>query len=85
MKRDHSYFESIEQAEKINEAQETLQKAQMKAQEELDKHIEKLKHMNKTLADISEKDKMELVNKLQATRLFRDLEKIPEWIRKKVG
>ena len=32
MKRDHSYFESIEQAEKIKEAQEKILETQLKAQ-----------------------------------------------------
>jgi transcriptional regulator with XRE-family HTH domain len=82
MKRDLSYFESIEQSEKINEAQETIYAAQMKAQEELDKL---LRTMNKNLADISNKEKELLVEKMQKTKLFKEIGKIPEYIRKKVG
>ena len=82
MKRDLSYFESIEQSEKINEAQETIYAAQIKAQEELDKL---LRTMNKNLADISNKEKELLVEKMQKTKLFKEIGKIPEYIRKKVG
>ncbi len=82
MKRDHSYFESIEQSEKINEAQETIYAAQMKAQEELDKL---LRSMDKNLADITNKEKELLVEKMQKTKLFKEIGKIPEYIRKKVG
>jgi len=82
MKRDLSYFESIEQSEKINEAQETIYAAQMKAQEELDKL---LRSMDKSLKDISAREKEQLVERMHKTRLFKDLKNIPEIIRKKVG
>ena len=39
MKKDHSYFESIEQAEQIKEAEEKLLQAQMKAQDRITKAI----------------------------------------------
>ena len=82
MKRDLSYFESIEQSEKINEAQETIYAAQIKAQEELDKL---LRTLDKNLADLTNKEKEKLIEKTQRTKLFKDLEQIPEYIRKKVG
>ena len=41
MKKDHSYFESIEQAEQIKEAEEKILQTQIKAQIELQKQLDK--------------------------------------------
>ena len=42
MKKDHSYFESIEQAEQIKEAEQKILETQTRAMEALQKQLEKL-------------------------------------------
>ena len=42
MRKDYDYFESIEQAEQIKEAEAKIFEAQLKAQKEIEKQLEKL-------------------------------------------
>ena len=83
MRRDHSYFESIEQAEKIKEAQETVLKTQLKVQEEIQKEL--MRMQKKMIADLSMKELEGMVERLGKKNLYKEVEKIPEYIRKKVG
>ena len=83
MRRDHSYFESIEQAEKIKEAQETVLKTQLKVQEEIQKEL--LRMQKKMIAELSMKELEGMVERLGKKNLYKEVEKIPEYIRKKVG
>jgi len=83
MKRDYSYFESIEQAEKIKEAQETVLKTQLKVQEEIQKEL--MRMQKKMIAELSMKELEEMVQRLGKKNLYKEVEKIPEYIRKKVG
>jgi hypothetical protein len=85
MRKDHSYFESIEQAEQIKEAEEKVLQAQIKAQIELQKQLDKLNLDMKRLQELSEKEKLELKKKFLSKELFKGLEEIPTIIRKKVG
>ena len=85
MKKDHSYFESIEQAEQIKAAEDKLLQAQMKAQLELQKQLDKLDLDMKRLKELSEKEKLDLKKKFISKELFKGLEEIPTVIRKKVG
>ena len=63
MKKDHSYFESIEQAEQIKEAEEKILETQIKAQIELQKQLDKMQLDMKRLQELSEKEKLELKKK----------------------
>ena len=54
MKKDYSYFESIEQAEKIQEAQEKVLRTQLKVQEEIQKELARMQ--KKIIADLSMKE-----------------------------
>ena len=85
MRKDHSYFESIEQAEQIKEAEEKILEAQIKAQIELQKQLDKMQLDMKRLQELSEKEKLELKKKFLSKELFKGLEEIPNFIRKKVG
>ena len=83
MKKDYSYFESIEQAEKINEAQETVLRTQLKVQEEIQKEL--IRMQKKMIADLSMKELEGMVERLSKKNLYKDLQNIPENIRKKVS
>ncbi len=83
MRRDHSYFESIEQAEKIKEAQETVLRTQLKVQEEIQKEL--MRMQKKMIADLSMKELEGMVERLGKKNLYKEVEKIPEYIRKKVS
>ena len=74
MKKDHSYFESIEQAEQIKEAEEKILQTQIKAQEELQKQLDKLNLDMKRLQELSRKRKMvDLKKKFISKELFKGL------------
>ena len=83
MKKDYSYFESIEQAEKINEAQEAVLRTQLKVQEEIQKELNRMN--KKIIAELSLHELDQMVEKLKKKNLYKDLQNIPENIRKKVG
>ena len=85
MRKDHSYFESIEQAEQIKEAEQKILETQIKAQIELQKQLDKMQLDMKRLQELSEKEKLELKKKFLSKELFKGLEEIPNFIRKKVG
>ena len=83
MKKDYSYFESIEQAEKIQEAQEKVLRTQLKVQEEIQKELARMQ--KKIIADLSMKELEQMVERLGKKNLYKDIENIPEYIRKKVS
>jgi hypothetical protein len=86
MKKDYDYFQSISQAEEIKEAEEQILKTQIKAQEALQKQLEKIEMDMKNLQKMSEKEKEVLKTKLGFEKLFKKLdESIPDYIKKKVG
>ena len=80
MKKDHSYFESIEQSEKIKEAMDK----QVRLQMEINKAIAKIQDDTKRIA-LTQKDIEKIRESTRVKKLFRDLQEIPEFIRKKVG
>ena len=81
MKVNYDYHESIEQSEQIKQALEL----QYKAQEALQKQMRELDISMQKLKELSKKEKMTLKEKLNLTELYKDLEEIPEFIKKKVG
>ena len=81
MKVNSNYFESIEQTEQIKAALEI----QYKAQEALQKQMMELDISMQKLKELSKKEKDTLKEKLNLTKLYKDLEEIPAFIRKKVG
>ena len=85
MKRDRSYFESIEQAEQIREAEEKIIETQIKVQKELQKQMDKLNLDMKKLAELGEKEKAKIRDNLKIKGLYKSLEDIPNYIKKKVG
>ena len=85
MKRDRSYFESIEQAEQIREAEEKILQTQIKVQEELQKQLEKMQIDIKKLTELGEKEKAKIRDNLKIKNLYKSLEDIPNFIKKKVG
>ncbi len=85
MKKDHSYFESIEQAEQIKEAEQKILETQTKAMEALQKQLEKLDYDMKQIQKLTEKERAVLKEKLGMEKLFKSIDNIPNFIRKKVG
>ena len=85
MKKDMSYFESIEQAEQIKEAEAKIFEAQQKVHKELEKQLEKLQIDLKKLNDLTEQDKKKIKRGLNLEKIFKGVDEIPEYIRKKVG
>ena len=85
MKRDRSYFESVEQAEQIREAEEKIFNTQMKVQEELQKQLDKLNLDIKKLTELGEKEKAKIRDNLKIKNLYKSLDDIPNFIKKKVG
>ena len=85
MKKDYSYFESIEQAEQIREAEEKILETQIKVQAELQKQMDKLNLDMKKLAELGEKEKAKIRDNLKIKNLYKSLEDIPSFIKKKVG
>ena len=85
MRKDYDYFESIEQAEQIKEAEAKIFEAQLKAQKEIEKQLEKLQIDIKKMTELTEKDKEKLKGKLDLQKIFKTVDQIPEYIRKKVG
>ena len=81
MKVNYDYHESIEQSEQIKQALEL----QYKAQEALQKQMRELDISMQKLKELSKKEKMTLKEKLNLTELYKDLEEIPEFIKKKVA
>ena len=85
MKKDHSYFESIEQAEQIKEAEQKILETQTRAMEALQKQLEKLDYDMKQIQKLTEKERAVLKEKLGMEKLFKSIDNIPNFIRKKVG
>ena len=85
MKKDHSYFESIEQAEQIKEAEQKILETQTRAMEALQKQLEKLDYDMKQIQKLTEKERAVLKEKLGMVKLFKTIDNIPNFIRKKVG
>ena len=85
MKKDHSYFESIEQAEQIKEAEQKILETQTRAMEALQKQLEKLDYDMKQIQKLTEKERALLKEKLGMEKLFKSIDNIPNFIRKKVG
>jgi len=85
MKKDHSYFESIEQAEQIKEAEQKILETQTRAMEALQKQLEKLDYDMKQIQKLTEKERAVLKEKLGMEKLFKTIDNIPNFIRKKVG
>ena len=85
MRKDYDYFESIEQAEQIKEAEAKIFEAQLKAQKEIEKQLEKLQIDIKKMTELTEKDKEKLKGKLDLQKIFKTVDQIPDYIRKKVG
>ena len=85
MKKDHSYFESIEQAEQIKEAEQKILETQTRAMEALQKQLEKLDYDMKQIQKLTEKERAVLKEKLGMEKLFKSIDSIPNFIRKKVG
>ena len=85
MKKDHSYFESIEQAEQIKEAEQKILETQTRAMEALQKQLEKLDYDMKQIQKLTEKERAILKEKLGMEKLFKSIDNIPNFIRKKVG
>ena len=85
MKKDHSYFESIEQAEQIKEAEQKILETQTRAMEALRKQLEKLDYDMKQIQKLTEKERAVLKEKLGMEKLFKSIDSIPNFIRKKVG
>ena len=85
MKKDMSYFESIEQAEQIKEAEAKIFEAQQKVHKELEKQLEKLQIDLKKLNDLTEQDKKKIKGNLNLEKIFKSVDEIPAYIRKKVG
>ena len=85
MKKDMSYFESIEQAEEIKEAEAKIFEAQQKVHKELEKQLEKLQIDLKKLNDLTEQDKKKIKGNLNLEKIFKTVDEIPAYIRKKVG
>ena len=71
--------------EQIKEAEEKILETQIKAQIELQKQLDKMQLDMKRLQELSEKEKLELKKKFLSKELFKGLEEIPNFIRKKVG
>ena len=69
--------------EKIKEAQETVLKTQLKVQEEIQKEL--MRMQKKMIAELSMKELEDMVQRLGKKNLYKEVEKIPEYIRKKVG
>ena len=63
MKKDHSYFESIEQAEQIKEAEAKNFETQTKAIEALQKQLEKLDYDMKQIQKLTEKERASIERK----------------------
>ena len=57
MKKDHSYFESIEQAEQIKEAEQKILETQTRAMQALQKQLEKLDYDMKQIQKLTEKER----------------------------
>ena len=85
MKKDHSYFESIEQAEQIKEAEQKILETQTRAMQALQKQLEKLDYDMKQIQKLTEKERAVLKEKLGMEKLFKSIDSIPNFIRKKVG
>ena len=85
MKKDHSYFESIEQAEQIKEAEQKILETQTRAMEALQKQLEKLDYDMKQIQKLTEEERAVLKEKLGMEKLFKSIDNIPNFIRKKVG
>ena len=85
MRKDYSYFESIEQAEQIREAEEKILKTQIKVQEELQKQLEKMQVDIAKLTELGEKEKAKIRDNLKIKKLYKSLDNIPNYIKKKVG
>ena len=85
MKKDHNYFESITQAEEIKEAEHKIFETQRKAQEQLQKTLDKLNYDIKQIEKLTEKERAVLKDKLGMKKIFSTLEEIPAYIRKKTG
>ena len=85
MKKDYSYFESIEQAEQIKEAEEKILETQTRVQKELQKQMDKLNLDIKKLTELGEKEKAKIRDNLKIKGLYKSLENIPNYIKKKVG
>ena len=85
MRKDYDYFESIEQAEQMKEAEAKIFEAQLKAQKEIEKQLQKLQIDIKRMTELTEKDKEKLKGKLDLQKIFKTVDQIPEYIRKKVG
>ena len=85
MKQDYYYLESIEKAEQIREAEEKILETQIKVQRELQKQMDKLNLDMKKLAELGEKEKAKIRDNLKIKGLYKSLEDIPNYIKKKVG
>ena len=85
MKKDHNYFESITQAEEIKEAEQKILETQRKAQEQLQKTLDKLNYDMKQIEKLTEKERAVLKEKLGMKKIFSTLNEIPAYIRKKTG
>ena len=85
MKKDHSYFESIEQAEQIKEAEQKILETQTRAMEALQKQLEKLDYDMKQIQKLTEKERAVLKEKLGMEKLFKSIDNIPNFIRKLVN
>ena len=81
MKKDNSYFESIEQAELIKET--AAIHAQI--QKEIEVKLAKLNLDIEKLKELGEKEKEKIREKLKIPSLYKKLDNIPAYIRKKVG
>ena len=81
MKKDNSYFESIEQAELIKETAAI----QAQIQKEIEIKLEKLNLDLEKLTSLGEKEKQKIREKLKVPSLYKKLDNIPAYIRKKVG
>ena len=81
MKKDNSYFESIEQAELIKET--AAIHAQI--QKEIEVKLAKLNLDIEKLKELGEKEKEKIRSKLRIPDLYKKLDNIPEYIRKKTG
>ena len=73
------------QAEEIKEAEYKIFETQRKAQEQLQKTLDKLNYDMEQIKKLSEKERAVLRDKLNMKKIFSTLEEIPAYIRKKTG
>jgi transcriptional regulator with XRE-family HTH domain len=85
MRKDHDYHQSISYAEDIKEAEEKILATQEKVQAELKKQLERMEYDIKKLNELSEKEKEKLKDTFEKKKLYKSLEDIPAFIRKKIG